>query len=105
MLQVFLTGAACNATTNQGNANSGSNTAGQTAGGGTGTAATGGKNTANQGISQSNSATTASQCAAGTLTGSACNRTHKPRQFKFRKQHCWSGSCRRNKINNFFYFY
>jgi len=30
-----LTGAACNTTTNQGNANSGSNTAGQTAGGGT----------------------------------------------------------------------
>ena len=49
-----LTGPACNTTTNQANANTGSNTAGQTAGGGTGTAATGGKNTANQGISQTN---------------------------------------------------
>ena len=33
----------------------------------TGTAATGGQNTANQGISQSNSASTAQQCAAGAL--------------------------------------
>jgi hypothetical protein len=33
----------------------------------------GGTNTANQGISQSNTATTAAQCAAGTLTGQACN--------------------------------
>ena len=37
--------------------------------------AQGGQNTANQGISQSNSATTAAQCAAGTLTGPACNTT------------------------------
>src|SRR5919112_3834118 len=63
-----LMGPSCNSTTNQGNSNSGSNTAGQTAGGGTGTGATtGGQNTANQGISQQNSATTAQQCAAGTL--------------------------------------
>src|SRR6476620_3682567 len=63
-----LTGPACNTTTNQANANSGSNTAGQTAGGGIGTAATGGANTANQGISQSNSATTAAQCRSEDLT-------------------------------------
>src|SRR4051794_41139558 len=37
--------------------------------------AQGGKNTANQGISQSNSASTSAQCAAGTLKGSACNST------------------------------
>jgi hypothetical protein len=41
----------------------------------TGTAATGGQNTANQGISQSNSASTAQQCAAGALTGPSCNGT------------------------------
>jgi hypothetical protein len=39
------------------------------------TGATGGTNTANQGISQSNAASTASQCASGTLTGPACNST------------------------------
>ena len=33
----------------------------------------GGANTANQGISQSNCATTAEQCAAGILSGAACN--------------------------------
>src|SRR3954451_12788523 len=37
--------------------------------------AQGGKNTANQGISQSNSASTSAQCAAGTLKGPACNST------------------------------
>src|SRR6476620_7306484 len=37
--------------------------------------AQGGKNTANQGISQSNTATTSAQCAAGTLKGPACNST------------------------------
>ena len=35
----------------------------------------GGTNTANQGISQSNSASTSAQCAAGTLKGPACNST------------------------------
>ena len=61
-----------NSTTNQGNVNSGSNTAGQTAGGGTGKGSTGGgTNTANQGISQSNTASTSAQCAAGTLNGPA----------------------------------
>ena len=33
----------------------------------------GGTNTANQGISQSNTASTSAQCAAGTLTGPDCN--------------------------------
>src|SRR3954469_4375320 len=37
--------------------------------------AQGGQNTANQGISQSNSASTSAQCAAGTLKGPACNST------------------------------
>ena len=37
--------------------------------------ATGGQNTANQGISQSNSASTSAKCAAGTLKGPACNST------------------------------
>ncbi|MGN6629181.1 MAG: CHRD domain-containing protein [Candidatus Nitrosocosmicus sp.] len=41
----------------------------------TGTGTTGGTNTANQGISQSNTASTASQCAAGTLMGPACSST------------------------------
>jgi len=35
--------------------------------------AQGGKNTANQGIAQSNTASTSAQCAAGTLTGPDCN--------------------------------
>ena len=37
--------------------------------------AQGGQNTANQGISQSNSASTSAQCAAGTLKGPSCNST------------------------------
>jgi hypothetical protein len=37
--------------------------------------AQGGKNTANQDISQSNTASTSAQCAAGTLKGPACNST------------------------------
>ncbi|MGN6823215.1 MAG: hypothetical protein ACTHJ7_10670, partial [Candidatus Nitrosocosmicus sp.] len=41
----------------------------------TGTGTTGGTNTANQGISQSNTASTASQCAAGTLMGPSCSST------------------------------
>ena len=65
-----LTGPSCNSTTNQGNSNTGSNTAGQTAGGGTGTAATGGQNTANQGITQSNSATGGSANQGNANTGS-----------------------------------
>src|SRR3954451_1043117 len=35
--------------------------------------AQGGKNIANQGIAQANSAATAAQCATGVLTGAACN--------------------------------
>src|SRR6478752_4827173 len=47
---------------------------GQIVEGKTGISATGGgSNTANQGIAQSNSATTAAQCAAGTITGPDCN--------------------------------
>src|SRR3954471_18317569 len=41
----------------------------------TGMSATGGQNTANQGISQSNSAAIAQQCAAGILSGAQCNST------------------------------
>ena len=49
---------------------------GQIVDGKTGTAgATDGTNTANQGISQSNTASTSEQCAAGTLTGPSCNGT------------------------------
>ena len=50
-----LSGPACNNTSVQGQSNTGSNTAGQTAGGGTGKGSGGGVNSANQGISQSQS--------------------------------------------------
>ena len=46
---------------------------GQIVAGKTGTGMTGGTNTANQGISQSNSASTAAQCIAGAITGPSCN--------------------------------
>ena len=64
----LLIGAACNNTSTQGQANSGSNTAGQTATGGQGSGS-GGKNTANQGISQSQSNAQNAQCVAGSNIG------------------------------------
>ncbi len=65
-----LSGAACNNTNIQGQANSGGNTAGQSATGGHGKSS-GGSNTANQGISQAQSSAQFAQCvAAGKLKNS-----------------------------------
>ncbi len=54
------------------NTNTGSNTAGQTAGGGTGKHASGGVNTANQGIGQSQSNQQSAQCVAAGSLGNSC---------------------------------
>ena len=67
-----LTGPACNNTSVQGQSNTGSNTAGQTAGGGTGKHGSGGVNSANQGIGQSQSNQQSAQCVAAGSLGNSC---------------------------------
>jgi hypothetical protein len=67
-----LTGPACNNTSTQSHLNSGSNTAGQTAGDGTAKGSSGGVNSANLGIGQSQSNLQSAQCVAAGSLGNSC---------------------------------